>query len=322
MTESSENTPQSVALDWLLRLKASPDDRHLQQSFEQWLQADEQHRRAWRKAEKVWQLTGALPASMDLGNRPEPRAQQAAPRRSRRWRRPRLAIACSLLLGLLLTAGLERGPGHDVSTGTAQVRTLDLADGSHVQLDSQTALDIDLGPQRRYIRLVDGQAFFQVHRQPDAPFIVDTDALKVTVTGTAFEVRHLYQQTRVSVVEGSVQVDIDSQTQQAPFQLQAGDQLLFDQASSRVSLVRTPIEQIASWRTGKLLVEAATLDHVVREMRRHYNGLIILDPRLGRQKVTGTYNLGDPVSALQAALSPHNGQLQALGPYLLLLRKP
>jgi transmembrane sensor len=78
--------------------------------------------------------------------------------------------------------------------------------------------------------------------------------------------------------------------------------------------------QIASWRDGRLMVDNVTVADVVEEFRRYYPGVILLrDQRLAARRVTGVFDLHDPVAGLRAVLQPYGGHLTTITPWLLLV---
>lgn len=306
-SETSSAQAQATALDWLLRIKAQPDDAQLRIELATWLASNAEHMSAWRKAEKVWRLTGqALTA---------PAQPETAP-----WRRRLLASAAVLLVTAMLTSLLAPRNTADYQTVAGESRQVELADGSLIHLDSKTSLDIDLQADQRQFTLHSGQAFFQVSHDAQRPFRVIANDAVIQVTGTAFEVRHTSGDIQVAVQEGAVQVSAPFLATQQPVALQPGERLHYDRESGQLDIDQRPTSQMATWRQGTLLVESARLADVVDELRRHYKGMIILrSERLAGQMLTGAYNLRNPESALRAAVAPYGGRVTRISPYLLVL---
>ena len=77
---------------------------------------------------------------------------------------------------------------------------------------------------------------------------------------------------------------------------------------------------ISASRGGRLVVDGATVAEVIDAVRRYHAGLILLrDTDLGARKVTGVFDLMDPVSALKAAVRPHGGRVREPIPSMLVV---
>ena len=81
-----------------------------------------------------------------------------------------------------------------------------------------------------------------------------------------------------------------------------------------------PPQQVAAWLEGDLIAQDRTVGDVVGDLRRYYHGLIILaDPGLADQRLTGVYNLADPVGAIEAVARAHGGIVRHISPWILLI---
>lgn len=322
--DSSMDEPNSVplaadpawqaALDWHLRLSQTPQDEALMQACQQWQAAAEEHARAWRKLQRVWQLSGGLTPLPAIPAAPTQTAPR--PRRTQRRRLLLAATAACLCLALLPMLVVDRA---QFSTAIGETRELTLADGSQVTLDSDSALSSHFSADRRDIKLLRGRAYFQVRADASRPFIVEAGSSQVRVTGTAFSVYHDEQRLDVSVEHGSVQVSDPQLPTQAP--LAPGDhlRLLADGVMQRNHL---STKQMAAWRKGLLIANDTPLPELLETLNRHQHGLILLrDDALARQTVTGVFDLRDPHQALQALVAPLGGQIQHYGPVLTLITR-
>lgn len=307
-----------AAMDWLLQRHATPDDVLLQQAHARWLAADERHRKAWRKAEQVWLLSGAM-------SLPEPEVaaaapvQRVAPRPARRrcWSR-RAMTGAALAACVLVLVG--RVPTADHSSPAGEHRAVRLSDGSRIELGSDSAIRVAFAPGVRAVTLLKGQAFFEVSHDVSRPFTVQAEDVKVTVTGTAFEVDLGRSAVAVAVQSGSVQVR-DGRGELAVPALGAGDSLRVGLDHSAPHRARVLPGQIAAWRQWQLLVNDRPLAEVIEELRAYYPGMLLLrDRALGERRITASLNLRSPGSALQLAIAPLGGHLKQWGPYLTEVR--
>ena len=288
------------ALDWLLRVKAAPRDPLLLAQRDAWVAEDASHAAAYRQAEQLWRLTGAVP----------PTARWPA-----RWRRGGLVlVAAALAICLMLSLATSNLLRADYRTGASETRDVALPDGSTVSLDADSA--IALGPDRA-VELLAGRAFFQVKRDPAHAFTVTADETRVTVLGTAFDVLLSERSVTVAVQSGSVSVAGSSQS----VTLQSGQRAIVDCADGAITAATVGTTGIAAWRSGKLVVEGVPVAEVIEELDRHHSGVILLrDPVLGARRITGVFDLHDPEAAVRAVLRPYGGQILAITPYLLVVQ--
>ena len=306
-----------TALDWLLRIQQSPEDAALRTELKAWLAIDSRHLEAYRKAQRVWQLTGMAQAATSAPAIERPRATAdlaaatapaARPLRPRRRRWPAL-LAGSLAACLLILVAPDAYLRYqsDYRTGLGQQRSIELDDGSRVQLDSRSAIAVAFDGNRREVRLLSGQAFFEVTPDKSRPFTVDADGLRITVTGTAFNVAMRPSRLAVAVQHGSVRVAEGSETLAEA--LHAGDRLQW-RDSGQVLRDTLPVTQIAAWQQGRLVVRDARSAEVLDELRPYLPGKLALrDDELGDKRITGVYDLHNPDAALRAVIQPYQGRV-------------
>lgn len=314
-------------MDWLLRLQAEPDDPALRRGLAAWIAADSDHGRAWAQAERTWALIGAVPpvhsARWEPAGVPADRKARS-PRRRLRWPAglglAGAALAASLML--MVNADTLTRLRADQTTGAGELRSVTLADGSTVHLGPRSAIDTEDGPNRRGVRLLAGEAFFEVTPNSARPFIVEAGGVAVTVVGTAFDVRLDPATTTVSVKSGVVAVRHDGGPPMEE-RLGAGQRLTVDRAGGRAVRGELAPGDVATWREGYLFVDNATVAEVVDELRRYQPGWILLESaQLAERRVTGLYDLRQPERALQAIVQPHGGRLRTLTPFLHVLSMP
>ena len=188
------------ATDWLIRLQETPEDTALRREFETWRQQRPAHAAAWAETQRVSAAmrrvqprhAGQWRPALDKlrGQTRAPAIPASTPRAEARRPGRRLirfsAVAALLLVAVNLGPGWLRAWQADFSTGTAETRTLTLADGSRVTLAPESALKIAYTPAGRNLRLLAGRAFFEVAPHAARPFRVTAGAVNVTVLGTGF----------------------------------------------------------------------------------------------------------------------------------------
>lgn len=307
-----------AAMDWLLNLQGNPHDLDLQEGLQDWLKASPDHQRAYRKAEKVWRLSAQLMSSAAFDCPLPPAATPA--RKPRHWFGRMVLGGALAACVVLLVAPDWRGINADYRSPVGEHLQITLADGSVVDLDSGSAIDVQFTADKRQVTLLRGQAFFSVISQPGRVFEVSADEVKVTVTGTAFAVEVSPRVVEVSVAKGSVNV-VDKQHSDALVQpLKPGQRVSMLREGGGILRGSIPVEQIAPWRHGQMLVVDQPISEIVERLRRYQPGLIILnDEALGKRKITAALDLRSPRQALQAAIAPLGGQIKALSPYVLMV---
>lgn len=210
----------------------------------------------------------------------------------------------------------------DHRTGTAELRKVVLDDGSVVSLDAASAIAVRYVASRREVALLAGRAFFEVEPMADRPFVVVVDDTMVTVTGTAFDVRSSPATTSVAVQSGVVEVASDDGRRQLAT-LTRGEQLDIDRKSHHAARSAIVPDDIAARRQHRLIVDRATVADVVEELGRHYGGVLMLrDRALADRRVSGIFDLRQPIEALQAAVRTHDGSVTRITPYVVVISGP
>ncbi|MCV4190150.1 FecR family protein, partial [Pseudomonas aeruginosa] len=212
------NSPQEQqqirqqAAEWAIRLDGGDLDRPRREALDGWLAADPRHPAALALAQRTWKQLGSLAEPRTIV--PEPPVA-SAPRRAggrrKGWRRWAAAAAVLLALG---SAWNERDAGvtwlADHSTGKGEVRILRLVDGSEVELDAQSAIDVAYDSRERRVRLLEGSAIFRAAPRAGRetrPFVVESAGGSTRALGTRFLVsRNDDGSVQVGVLEHRVAV--------------------------------------------------------------------------------------------------------------------
>ena len=328
MTETKPEMPGSgatetaweQALDWLMRVGQAPEDAALLRRRDRWIAERRENAQAYRKAEKIWRLTGDVRPSFPIapphpaGGRPTVR-----PGRGRTVWTAAATAALAACLALFMLAGPGQRLLTDHHTGTGERARVALPDGSTVDLDAETAVDVAYAPDRRQVHLVTGRAFFDVKADRARPFVVATGETEVTVTGTSFDVRTGGDTIGVRVKSGTVSVAVSRDGRRAVATLARGETATVSRRSGTIVAGRVAASRIGLWREGRLAVDGATVGEVVRELRRYYRGVILIsDDALENRRVTGVFNTGNPVAALETLMALHGGTVREITPYVLI----
>lgn len=310
------------ASEWLLALSEAPGDTRLLAAFRAWLAASPDHARDWEEMERTYRLMGlTVPAFRTRWAPPAPPPPPAARRAAVPVRRRVVAGVTALAAGLALmvASGLPLRLSADAVTATAETRALRLDDGSTVHLAPQSAVAVALSAGERRVRLLQGEAFFDVAPDPNRPFVVTAGAVETTVLGTAFDVRMLGDETWVGVQRGRVRVDDTLGTPPVSETLEAGDWVSLGPEHSRARGQQPPA-QMAAWTQGDLIARDTPVAAVLDAIRPYFPGFIIVrGDTLARQPLTGVYRLSDPAEAVRAIAETQGASVRRLSPWLLVV---
>lgn len=322
--DKDEQDASVAAAHWLLALEEEPADVDLRRRFETWLAESPENAAAWAGVSDVYDAIGA-PAYVAHRNARESRSAGAASvtrlddvrARRRRFLLPAAALALAACLALLTLPGLLLRWQADHVTSVAESRSVVLDDGSMVRLAPGSAVEVLAGNDRG-VRLLRGEALFEVVPDSARPFRVEAGAVETTVLGTVFDVRLLEHGALVSVREGEVRVD-RAAAPRISERLKAGDWARVEGSGPVVRGVVPPTE-VAAWQRAQIVARDRAIEDIVEEVGRSYRGVVLVtDSALARQRVTGVYNLDDPAAALRAAAGVHGGVVRQVSPWLIVI---
>jgi transmembrane sensor len=286
--------------------------RERERELARWLNVDARHAAVFHALAETWSLIGeARPVALEADEHP------AVPHRRRAaWVPVTLAAAAAIVvasLGAWRFAEVRKGEGDSpfVIASTTEVgalRTVALPDGSVIQLNTDSAVDVRYTPEERRVALSRGEAHFTVAKNSGRPFIVSVAGVDVRVVGTIFNVRLRPEAVDVLVTEGKVRVDSPVVTAVPPSaspaeqhsELVAGQKLSIDlhtpaaPMAKRAELSTVEIKQALAWQARRLDFDSAPLDEIVAELNRYNrHKLVIADPRLNAQRFGGSFPAGE-----------------------------
>jgi transmembrane sensor len=190
-----------------------------------------------------------------------------------------------------------------------------LADGSTVDLNAQTSLEVVFTTRQRNVRLSRGEAYFHVAKNPRRPFIVTAADRRVIAVGTAFNVRLDADSMSVTLVEGKVRTEQMGATQgEGEVFLAPGQQLVTKRQGGARALARpapayflrtTDVEKVTGWRAGRVFLDDLPLVDAVAEMNRYSTvQIVVTEPLLRNLRVSGMFRAGEQ-DAFVAALEQY-----------------
>jgi transmembrane sensor len=320
---TDEHEARRDASHWYVRLREEADDPAVQADFRRWLEADPLHAEAWASMRDTMEVVARAPQAL--------RVSAAAParrptRRARSTGRPLRAAGMAAAAGLaacwvvMAIPGLLMDLKADHVSASNRTERVRLDDGSQVELGPGSAIAVDYRGATREVRLLAGQAMFDVTPNPARPFKVATGDVTTTVLGTSFDVRRIGATTSVAVSHGHVRVEDSGADPRKTRELKAGGWVRIDDQHRVVSGTMAP-ELVGSWRRREVLAENQTIASVIDEIRPWYGGRIVLtDAALAARQVTGIYRLDDPAEALSLIVRPYGGRVTRITPWLLVVR--
>lgn len=309
---------EATAAQWLMRHRSESWTDTDQQELDAWLHESTFHRVAFLRLDVVWQQIGrlnALGAGVTAGMVPPPgtwssgsavsAASAIEPDKSRaRGLSKRLsALAASVFLAVLggiYVIIVHRHGADEYMTAVGELRTVKLADGSEVTLNTATRIRAYLRSRERRIDMDAGEAYFVVARDPSRPFVINVANTTVMAVGTQFSVRQSSADVQVLVTEGRVRLSSPSAATGLPTMVGAGT---VAQIMNSGVLVRpaspTEADQLSAWRSGFLIFRDTPLAQAVAELNRYQlRELVIADPAIAAIRIGGKFRCANVDSFL------------------------
>ena len=212
----------------------------------------------------------------------------------------RVLLAASIAVACVaggVFAWLDRAPVY--STGIGEQRSLTLADGSTVTLDTRTRIRVRFSAGERDIDLLEGRALFRVAKNQRQPFVVQSDRAAVRAVGTEFDVYRRAAADTVTVLEGRVAVTSGQRRVDAVV-VPAGEQVAVLGSAQVTSPTAADVAAATAWTHRRMIFESAPLSAVVEEFNRYNTRrLVVGDPRLSGLHVSGVFSSTDPALLVQ-----------------------
>ena len=320
--EDPEDEILETAMDFLLQLQERPADPVLRRELDAWLAAASVNRRGWTRAQQAWRLVGDVPpVTAAAWSDSEAPIAERTPRR--RVFAAAAAVALAACIALAVVPSLTLRWAADYTTAAGETDVIELADGSIVHLAPESAFETGFTGHSRNVRLLAGEAYFEVAPDAARPFTVTADGLTARALGTAFNVRRSDEALAVGVSHGRVAVGHADTRPPLKTVLTAGATAKVDRRTGQATIGEMPAADIAAWRGGKFFFDNATVAEVVAEIDRYQPGwVVIVDAGLAQSRVTGLYDVREPVRALGALVKPSGGAVRNVTPYLHVLSVP
>ncbi len=281
-----------AAAQWLTLLESGEASEGDHVRLHNWRNSHSSHENAWQKAQQLHQRFSAVPSALAMATLDRPDlARRAALKRV-------LGVVAVVPAAWLISRQLPLDVWRaDLHTGTGEFKQQPLADGSALQLNTASAVNVDLAA--RLVTLVRGEMTLKV--PGSAPLTIQAPFGRIIVSRSEVCVRLNERDCRVSVVSGSVQL---KPLQGAAMTLQAGQQVSLQAGGAGPVAVFDAL--LPDWRSGVLMAQNQPLGDFLRELSRYRSGLLRWDPALEALRITGSFRLDntDRVLSLLAASLP------------------
>lgn len=321
---------------WLVRLDNGHLSEQARKELKAWLAADKRHPIALKAMADIWDDMDEVLNKLD---------EKSTSNKIALWPvlqpvfKP-LALAASvsffaIFIWLTMPADIQK---HSYATVKGQQIDATFDDGSIIHLNTNSRIESEFSDEKRIIKLVKGEALFEVAHDPSRPFIVYAGDRLVQAIGTKFVVHLKSENVQVTVTDGKVKMskvaintalsDIkaldNSAIQKDDIYLMKGDKVSVagNQAPTLSHIVPENIRRELSWLDGKLIFENEELFNVIEEINRYAKIEIVLkDPSLHNIRISGRFDLGDNEALIEALELSFNIQSERLDAEKILLTK-
>lgn len=338
--KSREHIEQEAAA-WVIKMDQKPLSASELNELERWLAQSQAHRRSFLALADVWQELDGLTTESEAVT------QQAARPSQKQMPIVWSAAAAVLLAIALFTFHLRTANVPDIhaeyQTATGEIEQYLLPDGSRIKLNTRSNVVVDFSAHERAIHLQEGEANFEVAKDPKRPFVVYTNRGSITAVGTAFNVRVQSSGIDLVVTEGKVKVDAASsvlepvryddkpstrtelpdRSAQQIVAVSAGEKLRFGNTTQHhTNPSQQEIDRQLSWQQGMLAFDSTPLAEAVREISRYTDThIIIKDPALAELPVGGYFKAGEVDAMLEVLELSFNLSAEHHGNRILLSKK-
>ncbi len=312
------------AAEWFVDFRAGDVSRESRVAFETWVRSSPEHLRAYLEYAALWVEGESVDARRGIdvealigraqAEQPVVPLEQAGlerqfrrTRSSRGWRgMPAVAAVLVIVVAAASVLGYLRWSAPVYSTAAGEQRSISLADGSTVQLNSRSRLRVRYTDDKRSVELLAGQAWFEVVHEPARPFLVTSGPVAIRAVGTQFDVYRKKTGTTVTVVEGKVAVtgaaavkSSDSAADgvtaarpadSAPVYVSAGEQFSLGAGASPAP-VRINTAATTAWTQRRLVLKSAPLSEVAEEFNRYSTReLVVTDTAAEELRLSGVFS--------------------------------
>lgn len=293
------------AIFWVTRLHSGDCTGADRQAFSAWLAQDQAHRTAYQEVKVFWDSLSQI----EPHARPRLAEARAYLREARQRRRAISGKRLAGVLSLILIIGFSPRWWALITTdhyltAKGESNSIQLSDGSHIDLNTDTELSVQYTWTTRSVKLEHGEALFSVVHDAGKPFEVIAANGLIKDIGTRFNVYSQTGQISVTVLAGEVSVIANQNS--IPRNLTPGQQISYDATGQTSAIANADIAAITAWQKAQLVFKSQPLSVVLEQLGRYHEvTLQVTEPRLQALKVSGVF----PSNNLSLALDTIAGAL-------------
>ena len=286
------------AAEWVSRRYGGTLDAAAEAEFQRWHDGDTRHAGAYLRAEALWVMLDRT-SVMTHGNI---KHGIATPRRTEPNRRTFIVSGIAASIAAVVGIGYLFNRRQVWTTGVGELRNIPLTDGSVAVINTDSHIEVAMTSHLRQIDLKRGEAWFDVAKNPNAPFVVSAGDIRVRAVGTAFSVRRRSSGADILITEGVVEtwhVARPAQRKSVP----AGNRVFVAQDSGDIAAAFAPDEvtRALAWRERQIILRQDTLADAVAEFNRYNTQKIeISDKALASAPLVGGFRVDQPETFARA----------------------
>jgi transmembrane sensor len=304
---------------WLRRREFQDWDAATQKEFDAWRKASPANAVAYLRVEQIWRRADKL----RVLKHPTRAEKSLSARLKSILPKVGAAIVIAGLIGFAGQTYFANGDTKTYATPVGAHETISLADGSKIELNTDTVLRVRVNEKGRAAELVKGEAYFQIRHDAAHPFVVTAADHRVTDLGTKFFVRRDEGPLEVALLEGSARIEtVGSNAPSHAVVLRPGDVALATTGSMSVS--RTSSQGLAAqfaWRQGLLVFNHITLADAAAEFNRYnQTKLIVADRGIAARTIGGTFRTSDVEGFTEITRQLLNLRVEKLGGNIVITR--
>ncbi|MBU3020672.1 FecR domain-containing protein [Aestuariibacter sp. A3R04] len=290
------------AAQWLELMSRHKLDSLTQRRFQKWLKQSIEHKKVFESMVDTWSAP-----ELETGLKQQGRAKwqpvdsifSKVPKQWLAITVPSVAMSAIfvfMLLNTIMSGQVEDSLNLQLRTQVAETRDVLLEDGTEINIAPQSNLRVNLSDTKRDINLIDGQAYFDVARDTERPFVVSVGNASVTALGTEFNIDKGAGITDVTVYEGIVEIR-DAMTGLSRLVKAAEKVRIF--AEDFAPVEQFQLAKRVDWRSGWVELDNDSLQFLIERLNRYRNtAIIIKHASLKELAVSGRFRLDDSKQVL------------------------
>lgn len=282
----SLRTAREAAIKWFVQMQDADIEHPKRSRFEEWLLSHPSHQQAYREVCALWE---DLDSPTQLFSLASAMQQKEFIETTDRRNKIRSVITRTLSVMFFAVSGVLAYYSYDTwqtqptmhmvaQADIGQIRSQVLEDGSKIVVNANSDIEITYYHKQRLVKVNRGEVSFDVAKNPDRPFVVESGPARITVLGTRFAVNRLQKKVRVSVDHGTVRVEpqsIDLQDPTSPNRNAEHVLTLRDNEVAEISIdgkakrIQRPAADGFSFETGIINFDQAGLEEIAETLSRY-----------------------------------------------------